>query len=121
VERRIFMMKNLIGMTIVLALMILAWGSDRMSLGVTTAEAHDSDGPVRGGKPEVVVIVCETHLVPLPPTLTVLASSSSPGAPAVALWIECAHGLASVLTAGYRIREAVSVNGLRVQYILVNR
>ena len=46
--------------------------------------------------------------------ITVLASSSSEGAPDVPLGSECAQALASVLNTGFRIRDIQSIIGFRV-------
>ena len=100
---------------------LLTWGGSRLN-HEASAQGKDHDGgPARGRNAEVVVIVCETDIVSTPSVITVLASSSSEGAPTVSVGSECAQALASVLDAGFRLRDATSILGLRVQYTLINR
>lgn len=99
---------------------LLTWGGNRLRYEAS-AQDKDHEGPIHQGKAEVVVIVCETDIGSVPPVITVLASSSSRGAPTVSVGSECAQALASVLTAGFRIRDAASLLGLRVQYTLRNK
>jgi len=68
---------------------------------------------------QVVILNCETDIVSSGHPNTVIASSSSAGAPVVNLGTDCAQALTDVLNAGFKpIAIQASDTSLRTTYVL---
>jgi hypothetical protein len=84
--------------------------------------AQDSVDASSRGKADVVLILCGTNgPPPMNTSIIVTAFSGSIGAPTVQLGVECAQGLASVLSAGFQLRDVASGNVGGVLYTLSKR
>jgi len=86
------------------------WGEIPLSHDAAAAQSQDSEDASRKGKAEVVIIVCGpvgtgTPIGSAPFNVTVQGVSRSSGGPAVQVGGECAQALASVMSAGFRLRD----------------
>src|SRR5262245_6905032 len=94
---------------------------------VSAAQGQDSEDTSRRGKAEVVILICQivgtTSQGLAPYNVIVQGVSHSGGAPAVHVGDECAQAVASVMSAGYRIRDVEQLSLLYggTQYTLVDR
>jgi hypothetical protein len=102
------------------------WGGAPFSFDASAALNQDSEDTSRRGKAEVVIIICQivgtgTPIGSAPYIMTVQGVSHSGGGPAVQVGVGCGQALASVLSAGFRLRdvEAQSITGLI--YTLIDR
>ena len=85
---------------------------------------QDSEDTSRRGKAEVVIIVCQlvgtgTPIGSAPYNVIVAGVSHSGGGPAVQVGSECGQALASVLSAGFRLRDVEAQSSLI--YTLIDR
>ncbi|HSS30716.1 MAG TPA: hypothetical protein VLL06_06840, partial [Nitrospiraceae bacterium] len=88
----------------------------------SAAQIQDSEDASSRGKAEVVIILCGAGgPPPMNASITVAAVSGSGGAPTIQDGIECAQGLASVLSAGFHLRDVESGNVGGVLYTLIKR
>ena len=105
---------------------LLTWAEIPLTYDASAAQGQDSEDASRKGKAEVVIIVCQpvgtgTPIGSAPFLVTVEGFSRSGGGPAVQVGGECAQALASVMSAGFRIRD-VAVHGYAgVLYTLIDR
>ncbi len=113
--RRMF----LILLSNLLILSLPMWGGNKLS-HEAVAQSASREAYGQGIKKQVVLIVCETWLA-LEPVMTVLASSSSEGAPEIPLGSECAEAVSSVLSAGFGMQHVTDIYGLRVHYIFIKQ
>ena len=102
------------------------WGGAPFSIDASAALNQDSEDTSRRGKAEVVIIICQlvgtgTPIGSAPYNVTVAGVSHSAGGPAVQVGGECAQALASVMSAGFRLRDVEVLNVGGVQYTLVDR
>ena len=102
------------------------WGGTPFTFDASAALNQDSEDTSHRGKAEVVIIICQingtgTPIGSAPYTMTVQGVSHSGGGPAVQVGSECGQALASVLSAGFRLRdvEVQSITGLI--YTLIDR
>src|SRR5262245_59412649 len=98
---------------------LLTWTAIPSNYGVSAAQGQGSEDTSRRGKAEVVIIICQivgtgAPIGSAPYNVTVAGVSHSGGGPAVQVGAECGQALASVLSAGFRLRdvEAQSITGL---------
>jgi hypothetical protein len=100
---------------------LLTWGNVPWGNDASAAQGHDPDNTLGTGKAEAVIIVCRVS-PDFPPTqLFVAGFSKSSGAPEVQVGAQCAQALASVLSAGFRLRDVAIIEQLSTQYTLINR
>ena len=97
-----------------------------LSHDAAAAQGQDSEDASRKGKAEVVIIVCQTvgtgtPIGSAPFNVTVEGVSRSGGGPAVQVGGECAQALASVMSAGFRLRDVAVHNFAGVLYTLIDR
>ena len=85
---------------------------------VPVAESNDNQ-PLHTGKTQIVLLLC--HLTASFDGFLVQVYSPSGGAPSIQTGTDCAHGLASVLSAGYRIRDVQVLQNTDVLYTLIDR
>jgi len=106
---------------------LLTWIAIQSNYDVSAAQGQDSEDASRRGKAEVVIIICQTvgmgtPIGSSPYSVLVQGVSRSGGGPAVQVGSECAQAVASVMSAGYRIRNVgtLSIYG-GTQYTLIDR
>lgn len=85
------------------------------------ALVQDSEDASSRGKAEVVIILCGAGGPPPENAITVAGFSGSGGAPTVQVGVECAQALASVLSAGFQLRDVASGGLGGVLYTLIKR
>jgi hypothetical protein len=85
---------------------------------VTVAEGNDNQPPL-AGKTQIVLLLC--HLTASFDGFLVQVYSHSGGAPSIQTGTDCAQGLASVLSAGYRIRDVQVLQNTDILYTLIDR
>ena len=114
-------MKKLVWIVLsgLLLLSVPMWGGSSLR-NESLAQSVSRDPFSQSAKKQVVLIVCETWLAQQP-VMTVLASSSSEGAPDIPLGIECAEAISSVLSAGFGMQHVTDIYGLRVHYIFIKQ
>ena len=106
---------------------LLTWAEIPLSYDASAAQGQDSEDASRKGKAEVVIIVCQgvgtgTPIGSPPYTLTVAGVSRSAGGPAVQVGAECAQAVASVLSAGFQLRDVADLTIFNtVQYTMIDR
>ena len=105
---------------------LLTWAAIPLGYDASAGQGQDSSDTPRIGKAEVVIIICQTigtgtPIGSAPFNVTVAGVSHSSEGPAVQVGADCAQAVASVLSAGFRIRdvEVLPVTGLI--YTLVDR
>ena len=102
------------------------WGGAPFTFDASAALNQDSEDTSRRGKSEVVIIICQavgtgTPIGSAPFTVTVAGVSHSGGGPAVQVGAECGQALASVLSAGFRLRDVEVLSAVGVLYTLIDR
>ena len=110
---------SVIVLSSLLLLCLPMWGGGGLG-SESLAQSTSREAFSQNTKKQVVLIVCETWLAEVP-VMTVLASSSSQGAPDVPLGIECADAVSSVLSAGFTMQHVTDIYGLRVHYIFIKQ
>jgi len=109
-----------VSMIVLSGLLLLSlpmWGGSRWGCE-SFAQSTSREAFAQNTRKEVVLIVCETW-IGVQPIMTVLASSSSAGAPDIPLGIECADAISKVLSAGFVMEHVTDIYGLRVHYIFI--
>ena len=106
---------------------LLTWAAIPLNYDVYAAQGQDSEDASRRGKAEVVIIICQavgtgTPIGSPPYNVTVQGVSRSGGGPTVQVGGECAQAVASVMSAGYQLRDVGVLNFFGgVQYTLIDR
>lgn len=96
----------------------LTWLGIHIGHDVTAAEGYDNQPP-HAGKTQIVLLLC--HLTASFDGFLVQVYSHSGGAPLIQTGTDCAQGLASVLSAGYRIRDIQVLQNTDALYTLIDR
>jgi hypothetical protein len=106
---------------------LLTWAAIPLNYDVSAAQGQDSEDASRRGKAEVVIIICQavgtgTPIGSPPYNVTVQGVSRSGGGSTVQVGGECAQAVASVMSAGYRLRDVGVLSFFGgVQYTLIDR
>lgn len=102
------------------------WGGVPFTFDASAALNQDSEDTSRRGKAEVVIIVCQlvgtgTPIGSAPYNVTVAGVSRSGGGPAVQVGSECGQALASLLSAGFQLRDVEAQSIVGLIYTLIDR
>ena len=102
------------------------WGGAPFNSDASAALNQNSEDTSRQGKAEVVIIICQpvgtgTPIGSAPYTVTVAGVSRSGGGPEVRVGAECGQALASVLSAGFRLRDVETQSIVGLIYTLIDR